>query len=551
MNGHLVATTQNLTAFSFPAVLVGAVLGLISCVQYPVATTHTEVSTDTEVSIAANPKFTLTGVTDNPYVSARFDCEGDGLHKFPYATSGLDGVGKMGFSSCKLEWGVGVVNREFHLQAQSGSQHLENILYKINTWTGSVNGDGLLKQQPKFFDVGDDHFAMSYGVSRFPSPVGDQAYIYVSRDHSTWMGDLLFDVYGDIMLGQLVLSGSHDAGMYVVGETSQVRDHIGEYCKIGPLKMLCGQVGSKLGSQMIVNLALTQKSSALTQLKLGTRFFDFRPAAPKGDAPTADNTYHVHNFVPGAKFADFLKEINTFYGLVPHGMTTKEEVVVLQIKTDGIDKDHFTPLDREQVTSLVSAYIKEVPFSVVDSLESMRCTKLRDMKEKLIVLFRPSGVNDSYSESVYEHSLTNADGVLGKLRDTQKNCSGEDKQFSVFQLQDTGNGWVMNDGNRTTILKNNPVAWANDLLSSGTGSVLQATKPAFDRSTYTWLSNQTVADGMLGCHGPVVLLNDFVDGALASIAVAQTKIRSQFTNCPRNVADPLGPSVAKPNGNTR
>ena len=60
-----------------------------------------------------------------------------------------------------------------------------------------------------------------------------------------------------------------------------------------------------------------------------------------------------------------------------------------------------------------------------------------------------------------------------------------------------------------------------------TGSVLQATKPIFDKATYNWLVNgeRGTPARIAGCQGPVVLLNDFADIALVSHAVGLSRYR--------------------------
>ena len=84
-------------------------------------------------------------------------------------------------------------------------------------------------------------------VSDLPKTI--QIYVTVTRNYENWMGDLFKKIgTGKTRLQQLILPGSHDSGMY----------------------------GNRFPVQ-INNVANTQKDDITTQLKLGARFFDFRP----------------------------------------------------------------------------------------------------------------------------------------------------------------------------------------------------------------------------------------------------------------------------------
>jgi hypothetical protein len=76
-----------------------------------------------------------------------------------------------------------------------------------------------------------------------------QIYVAVTRNYENWMGDLFKKIGTDrTRFSQLILPGSHDSGMY----------------------------GTRFPVQ-INNVANTQKDNIATQLRLGARFFDFRP----------------------------------------------------------------------------------------------------------------------------------------------------------------------------------------------------------------------------------------------------------------------------------
>ena len=98
------------------------------------------------------------------------------------------------------------------------------------------------------------------------------------------------------------------------------------------------------------NLSITQKDDAYNQMKIGTRYFDFRPAYDKSDSEK--NVYHVHGIVPGVQFKDFLEGINKY--LEEH----QNEIAIIRISYSGIDK-HFEHLDKTGVEKFLKEYISD------------------------------------------------------------------------------------------------------------------------------------------------------------------------------------------------
>jgi len=467
--------------------------------------------------VEAGMEVKLTGYAHTATQTPTFDCEGDGLHKMGFKVGTLDGVGTMQDSSCTLSKGLFVIKRDFHLQSRTSSdQQLQNVLYKVNTITGGITGKGVLKQQALFYDLPDGKAGvMNYGVSHAAPPLYNQAYIYTGQKQDDWMGSLQKD-HPAITFGDLVLPGAHDAGMYKM-TLEDTEKAVAQLCGSNPVLQALCKAGGGIGAQALENFSITQKDDSATMMSLGTRYFDFRPAYLKTDPKKT--AYHVHNFITGASFDAFLKGVNDFLGENP------KEVALLQVKDSGIQSSNFQFLNPSEVKNYLENNISPaVGFALETDISSYQDTTLRDLiagGTRLIVLYGNDNVNGSYSDAAYSASLTDASEIIKQLKKTVSKTGAY--QFTMLQLQDTGSGALVN--HYLPDVMKNPTSWANNLLLSATGNILQATKPVFDRQTYDWLGSEAAQSGIKAQTGPVVLLNDFVETALSAQAVALTRLR--------------------------
>ena len=465
----------------------------------------------------AGKDVTLTGYGDGTLQTPTFDCEGDGVYALPYQKSTLGEVGKVRTAKCTLSPGFFIINRDFHLQSRdaNGAQ-LQDILYKINTTTGAIAGNAVLQQQGHVFSLPDGtEGVMNYGMSHASSPITNQAYIYTGPRQNSWMSHLQTQ-YPDLKFADLVLPGSHDAGMYEM-TLQDTQNAVAQLCGSNAvLDALC-KAGVSVGAQALENFSITQKDASAAQMDFGTRYFDFRPAYLKTD--TSKTAFHVHNFITGASFEDFLKGVNQFLG------ENTQEIAVVQIKDSGIQDSTFQPLSKAEVQTYLLQYITaNVGYDLVDDIQSYNAKTLKQIAgsgKRLIVLYGNSNVNDSYSDAAYSQSLTDASSIIASLEKTLAKTGAF--QFTMLQLQDTGSGALIN--HYLPVILKNPTSWANNLLASGTGNILQATKPLFDTQTYSWLTTQTALDAIVQQTNMVVLLNDFVEVGLSAHAIGLTTYR--------------------------
>lgn len=468
---------------------------------------------------------TLSATTDSTLATPAFNCQGDGLYKFSIEKSGLSGVGQMQNGRCTLQGPIPIHQDIRLLSLTADGSEQESVLYKINTLTGAIEGDGLLAQTTIFFDGK----AMSYGMSHAAPPLTDQTYIYLGSSKERWMEALQTDM-PDLQINELVLPGAHDAGMYTLN-VDNLAAVIEKLCANNNiLEDICkgaGNLGSDLGSQAITNLALNQKDIAYDQLRIGTRFFDLRPAYG------ADGVaFHVHNFVPGVKITSFLKDINRFL------VEMTREVVFIQASSHGIDQSAFTPLTKTQVEQILAeTIVPQVGYSVVDSIADINDQKLADVAAsgaRVLVIFSGHDINTSYHATAYSQSLTDPSAVIGAVEATLAKCTSSTYQYNNLNLQDTGQLALEHYEEEIAV---NLASWVNDLLLSDTGSLLQATKPFFDRGTYAWLVEEPTLASIAQCKAPVMLLNDFVDPALAARAEALSRYRHTHADVPRQHSD--------------
>lgn len=460
----------------------------------------------------AEIEITLSATTDGKQITPAFDCEEDSRMRFPFQPTNLPNVGQMESGLCKLPFSLESKELNILSLSASGAEE-EKIPFLVDTVLGGIDGKALLEQTALFFDGQ----AMSYGVSHAAPPLTDQAYIYTGAARERWMESLQND-FPDLLIRDLVVPGAHDAGMYELN-VQDVSGAVGRLCNAGEVLDAICALGGDVGIQLIENLAVNQKDTAFDQLRLGIRFFDFRPGVALHRSGVA---HHIHNFIPGVAFGSFLKDVNRFLA------QAKREVVFLRLSDDEIDTQLFEPLTQPQVMQALTANIdSSVGFTLIDSIVSLNQRSLAELAEngpRLVAIYGRDSVNRSYQDAAYSESLTDPSSVIAALETALGRCASSSYEYSTFFLQNTGQ--VALQHYKSEIVEHLP-SWFNDLVLSSKGSLLQATKPLFDRGTYSWLVEQETLEAICRCNTPVILLNDFVDPALVATAEALSRHRVQ------------------------
>lgn len=480
-------------------------------------------------TISEGKGFDLWTSTNTDSLTPRFDLEGDALHPFPYHAGLLPQVGTMQNGYAFDTTGTAPTHRNFHLQVlDSHGNQYQNVLFKLNRLTGSIEGNEVLKQTAIQFEANGKPCMMSYGVSHAALPLGNQSYIYAGEYNTQWMTTLAKQ-HPDFQFKDLVLSGSHDAGMYEIN-INDPHIAIQKMLDANPVLAALKLTGTQIGEQVLANLSLTQKDNAYTQLVSGTRYFDFRPAYV-GKSFAMNQTYHLHNFIPGVVFNTFLADVDKFL------QENSNEFAIVRITKSGIATDSFTPLTQEEVEQCLAASVSDsVGYQVTNSLDNFHDLTLTQVAKgkRLIVLYGAGNVNDSYNGHDYSTSLNDPSTVISALNKTVEKTGNY--QYTVLQLQNTGSAALEHYKTQIAL---HVTAWINDLVFSGTGNLLQATKPIFDHATYTWLSQPSIVKAIANQHGPVIVQNDFVDIALYqhALALSQQRYVQQATTKDKTLAE--------------
>lgn len=400
----------------------------------------------------------------------------------------------------------------------------KTVKESINTVTGNTSGPlaDMMDTPPL---IGSD-FALSFGMFDAGTGAGtgltnqDQIYAYLTPSQKSWMGTLAaaHSSVNGAPLASFVLPGAHDAGTF---DLTQVNTLCNSAAGVAALAaailswipgatIILGLAAVQLKG-VVVGEAVTQKDNTTTMLDLGCRYFDFRPGyAPSEIRSITPGVYHIHNVVPGATYQGFLQDVLTWLVANP------TEIVAVSLSTSGFN-DHGTmdpsteTLQSQFLAAQQAAGAASIQIGSASDLQTSY-SDLISANKRLFFLNQPSlnwfpaNKYDSYNDDDY--ATTDPATILKALNGmTKSGQAGHD--YTVLQFQATAT-------NQNVV--GNVLALVDSM--SNAYEPLMSTKPNMDSNTYPWaLTNvPNLNDDQL-----VVLLNDFVDNALAgSIASALT-----------------------------
>lgn len=404
---------------------------------------------------------------------------------------------------------------EFEWMAYKNDNVIFQRYAEISALTGNM-GDSNLGDMLDTPSVISDGYAVSYGFYDAGPGWGsitnrDQSYVYVTSDHSNWMGDLAAEdsAIAHAPFSGFVLPGAHDAGMYDTTRIQEVINLDGFIALLEGLLSDMGFVGSEIGSlskyeimHLLVAFSFTQKDNVTTMLDLGVRYFDFRPGYGYG---LLNNglLYHQHGFVPGISYATFLTDVLTWLVRNP------SEIVVLNLNHQGFLSHEMRPSN-----ALLESYYNDAVSHAASGAGQIQPGEKDDLQRTYsellstntrLIFLNQLGNNsedaskyDSYSDA---YETANVAKVIDEL-DKMSPAKQSEYDYTVLQLQGTVS--ATGGGVMSTIS-----------TSSTATSPLMATKAEFDRSTYEWVRANTPE---FSNQQTLVCLNDFVDNALADIA---------------------------------
>ncbi|KAF3050347.1 hypothetical protein E8E11_007168 [Didymella keratinophila] len=387
----------------------------------------------------------------------------------------------------------------------------------VNSMTGGLS-DGTMKTMDETPAIFAEDLIVAYGFydagpGLAALPKQHQCYVTVTHNYENWMRDTIppGSDLSNKPFNRMVLPSSHDIGMNSMSTAMSLLEKAGT----GVIKEILGRslprafdiinkVGDKgvnaIAPDIIRALAVTQKDSLDTILKLGARYFEFRPAKChrqiQAVSPLEDTWYFQHGAIPGMPYRTFLSDIVQF--LSDHS----DEIIVVQNRWDGVPGDCPRPNDDELRDVLNS--VLEGKDMVVGSQDDMMQRSVQDLRNdrKRLIVLRDVNQVSNYDDDA--NATLTGDSMVAKLQSMSENPpSGH--PITLLQCQATA----------TNI---RDVIIASVLDSDVSTSPILATKPVCDGKILPLLRGEC-GKCLTREESVVVLLNDFFDGATADVAI--------------------------------
>ncbi len=413
---------------------------------------------------------------------------------------------------------------KFEFVVRHDGQELTRQNVDVNVVTGKAEGGTGMANMDQTASIFAEDLIIVYGFYTAGSgqaglPKQHQCYVTVTRNYENWMRDVVpsDDEKACQPFTKMVLPSSHDIGMNSMQTAMELLKHAGT----GAIKEVLGinlphaldifnKIGdgavNKIAPNIIRALAITQKDSLDTILKIGARYFEFRPAKCyrklQAISDLEDTWYFQHGAIPGMLYRQFLSDIVQF--LQDH----RDEIVVIQLRWDGVPGDCPRPSD-DDLRDMLNAALqdKDVQSGTSDDMTSKSIRDLRNENKRLIVL-QNIGQTSNYDDAA--NATLTGDTMVAKLNEMAQNPP-QDAPLFLIQCQATA----------TNI---RDVVIVSVLDAGISTSPILATKPICDSKILPLLSGETGRQLVSG-DGLVAVMNDFFDGATADVAVGLCRER--------------------------
>ncbi|KAF2853292.1 PLC-like phosphodiesterase [Plenodomus tracheiphilus IPT5] len=405
----------------------------------------------------------------------------------------------------------------FEFIVRRDGRELTKQWVNVNTMTGKLEDGSMINmdQTPSiiiedliiaygFYDAGP-------GLANLPKQ--HQCYVTVTPNYENWMRDTIPQDSDKSTrpFSRMVLPAAHDIGMNSMSTSLSLLANAGT----GIIKEVLGRslphvlsiinkVGdgaiNRIAPDIIRALAITQKDSLDTILKLGARYFEFRPAKCHRQmqrvSPLEDTWYFQHGAIPGMPYAQFLAEIVDF--LQTHG----DEIIVVQNRWDGVPDECPRPTDDDLRAVLDSVLQgRDIQTGNQDDMLQRTIRELRNERKRLIVLSSANQVSN-YDDDA--NATLTGDTMVDKLA-AMAEAPPQGHPITLLQCQATA----------TNI---RDVIIASVLDSDVSTSPILATKGVCDGKILPLVRGE-VGTKVMGEEGVVVLLNDFFEGGTADVAI--------------------------------
>jgi hypothetical protein len=423
----------------------------------------------------------------------------------------------------KKNLGTFNLSGEFSFTVRRDGRDLTRQSVQVNAVTGKLN-DGTMCNMEQTPSIFADDLIISYGFyDAGPGVAGlpkqHQCYVTVTKNYENWMRDTVpqDDDISARPFHRVVLPSAHDIGMNSMftslallknAGTSVIREVLGRELPhlFSTLNTLSDSAVNHIAPDIIRALAVTQKDNLETILKLGARYFEFRPAKchrkMQEVSPLEDTLYFQHGAIPGMLYKQFLEDVLKFLG--EHG----DEIVVVQIRWDGVPGDCPRPND-DELRDVLDEVLRDKELQVGDE-DDMMNKSIRDLRNerKRLIILKNAGQVSNYDDTA--NATLTGESMVDKLNDMANNPpSGH--PIILLQCQATA----------TNI---RDVIIASVVDSDVSTSPILATKPVCDEKILPLLRGD-VGRTLTREDGVVVLMNDFFDGATAHVAIEMCKER--------------------------
>ncbi|KAI8935364.1 hypothetical protein NX059_007947 [Plenodomus lindquistii] len=406
----------------------------------------------------------------------------------------------------------------FDFTVRRDGRELTKQWVDVNTMTGKLEDGSMMTmdQTPSIFaeDLIICYGFYDAGPGLANLPKQHQCYVTITKSYENWMRDVVPPSDEDKSnkpFRKMVLPSAHDIGMNSMATSMQLLKNAGT----GVIKEVLGRslpralsiinnisdsAVNHIAPDIIRALAITQKDSLDTILKLGARYFEFRPAKCHRQLQRVsgleDTWYFQHGAIPGMSYRAFLEDVVRF--LQDHS----DEIVVLQNRWDGVPGDCPRPSE-DELRDVLGAVLegKDVQVGNEDDMRNRSIKELREQRKRLVVLHECSQCSNYDDEA---NATLTGDSMVAKLH-SMGDAMPRGDAITLLQCQATA----------TNI---RDVIVASVLDSDVSTSPILATKGVCDGKILPLLRGE-VGGKLMGEEGVVVLLNDFFEGGTADVAI--------------------------------
>lgn len=393
----------------------------------------------------------------------------------------------------------------------------------INSMTGNLDG-GSMTSTANFKPIVTDSVIITYGFydaghGEAGLPNKDQCYVTVcSVENKSWMGAVAppGSPQAQQPFSRFVLAAPHDNGMNSMQSADAVlsaidTDMAADLRKIIPRLEFFSHIPDSALVHMLPDIvygvSITQKKEIPVMLKLGARYFEFRPAELlpmfQKVSKLPNRHYFQHACIPGLAFDEFLADQVEFLDQNP------TEIVVIHIRYDNIVKECKKPTEEEICQHLDAACIQAQNQPLTwgrHECFAKPIDSLRSTGQRMIVVIMADKY-DSWTAEAY--ATLKADPILARFE--SMNTEGQDStDITVLQCQATSQS-----------IKE--VLVYSILSSNAASSCLTSTKGALDMRTLPWVRANALNN--LQADKNIVIMNDFIDGATTDTSIELSRRR--------------------------